>query len=174
MWVTSVIPGRSKFQKTRNLKRNDYDHHQKSGWVYSSHDQDAKFKFDRGWTTTITKIWTGHLGGQVKFQKTGFSKLLWLHSPSKMKGSEKRKMTCSKNGKSRSQKCGWLLSEKKGDDGNRHTLLLERKEPERNSQLSLAVDYNPYHLSSGESEFQKSPYSFENDNDENVSVFVAS
>lgn len=91
MWVTSVIPGRSKFQKTRNLKRNDYDHHQKSGWVYSSHDQDAKFKFDRGWTTTITKIWTGHLEGQIKFQKTGFSKLLWLHSPSKNERECKKK-----------------------------------------------------------------------------------
>ena len=91
MWVTSVIPWRSKFQKTRNLKRNDYDHHQKSGWVYSSHDQDAKFKFDRGWTTTITKIWTGHLGGQVKFPKTGFLKLLWLHFPSKNEREWKKK-----------------------------------------------------------------------------------
>ena len=63
---------------------------------------------------------------------------------------QKEKWLAQKSGKSCSQKCGQLLSEKKGDDGNRHALLLERKEPERNPQLSLAVDYNPYHLSSGE------------------------
>lgn len=44
-----------------------------------------------------------------------------------MKESVEGKMVCSKNGKSCSQKCSWLFSEKKGDDGDRQSAFWSRR-----------------------------------------------